>query len=880
MIGRNIAQYQILEKLGEGGMGVVYKAMDTKLDRLVALKFLPHHLAETEEEQSRFLQEAKAAAALNHPNVCSVIDIQTFEERQYIVMEYVDGATLRRKLPVKDIDEAVGYGLQIGEALQEAHARGIVHRDIKPDNIMVNARGQVKVMDFGLAKLKGALKLTRTSSTIGTLAYMAPEQIQGKEADQRGDIFSFGVVLYELLTGHLPFRGEHETALMYSILNEEPSSLNTYLQDFPAELSHIVTKALDKDPQTRYQTATDLIVDLRRAKKDSSRVRHTAAVHPAGSPSPPPLSSSEPGRRKQKRLPVIALSAVIVFAVATLLILRPWMPSQETDGRKTLAVLPFENQGSAEKEYFADGITEEITGRLSRLSGLGVIARASARGYKKTAKPIRQVAEELGVEYILLGTIRWSGTTAEDQRVRVTAELVRAINSYQIWSQPFDATVSDAFTLQSEIASEVARALDVRLLQPERDALTREPTDNPEAYDYYLKGLEYESRGTAKSDLELARQMYDQAITADPKFATAFASLSRSHSAIYWFFYDRSESRIRKAEQAANRALELDPNLSAAYAAKGWFYYHAKLEYDNALEQFELALKYQPNNADVYEGIAAVQRRQGKMRESIASWRKASEADPRSTESIRQLSETMTLVREYREADETFEQGITLAPDNEALHTTRVQNILQWTGDPEKVRAAIDRAYRLHVSHDSRKLLGLRITAETFAGNFSEARRLLNELPSPGDENSQFSYAPHSLLLAQLEDWLGDPRKAVPLYEAARRELERRVADYPDDERYHSALGIANAGLDHKEAALREAARAVELLPIEKEAWRGTHRLADLALVYTMVGEKEKAIAILERLLSIPSDLSPAMVKADPRWKPLRTEARFQTLVQ
>jgi len=270
MVGKVISHYKILEKLGEGGMGVVYKAQDLKLDRTVALKFLPQNLSASEAEQARFLQEARAASALNHPHICAIHTLGEHEGQQFIDMEFVEGKTLREMLPVGSVKDAIAYAIQIGEALQEAHGKGIVHRDVKADNIMVGARNEVKVMDFGLAKLKGALKLTRTSSTAGTLAYMAPEQIQGGTADARGDIFSFGVVLYEMLTGHLPFRGEHEGAMVYSILNEEPQPIQAYLPEVPSELIHVVGRALEKDPGERYQTVQEMVIDLRRLKKEST----------------------------------------------------------------------------------------------------------------------------------------------------------------------------------------------------------------------------------------------------------------------------------------------------------------------------------------------------------------------------------------------------------------------------------------------------------------------------------------------------------------------------------------------------------------------------------------------------------------------------------
>ncbi len=337
MIGQTVSHYKILEKLGEGGMGVVYKAEDTRLKRTVALKFLPHSLQSHEPERARFLQEAQAASALNHPNVCTIYDIAEAEDQPFIAMEYVDGKTLSQMVPVRSIQAAVGYAIQIGEALHEAHSKGIVHRDIKTDNIMVNSKDQVKVMDFGLARLKGSLKLTKTSSTVGTLAYMAPEQIEGRETDARSDIFSFGVVLYEMLTGHLPFRGEHEAAMMYSIVNEEPESLQKALPDAPSELLHVVNRALEKDPEERYQTVHDMVIDLRRLKKESTRVVRFPERHGEMAMVPP----GNPRGRSKRRLAFLLSGAIAVVCAVVAVLLLSRAPRLNPEMKFRVLQLPF-----------------------------------------------------------------------------------------------------------------------------------------------------------------------------------------------------------------------------------------------------------------------------------------------------------------------------------------------------------------------------------------------------------------------------------------------------------------------------------------------------------------------------------------------------------
>ena len=603
VIGKTILQYEIVEQLGEGGMGIVYKAKDTKLDRFVALKFLPAQISQSEQEKSRFIQEAKSASALNHPNVCTIYGIDEFDGQQFIEMEFVDGSTLRDtiaagaggKASPLAIKQVVEFGIQIGEALQEAHSKGIIHRDIKSENIMVNSKNQVKVMDFGLAKLKGSLKLTKTSSTIGTLAYMSPEQIQGIEADIRSDIFSFGVVLFEMTTGKTPFRGEHEAAMMYSIVNEEPEDASKYRDDIPAELLHILKKSLEKDPEDRYQSMSEIIVDLRRLKKGSTRIVRTQAFHPPEElrPRSPAAAPLTPTNRFLSKQTLIGMGIAALVIIAGF-IFKDAIFSRFTarNDKKIVVVLPFENLGPADKDYFVDGMTDEVTSRLSGISGLSVIARSSATQYRKTTKTFKQIGEELGVNYILQGTVRWENIGGETH-VRVNPTLIKVEDGTQAWSESMESVLSSAFKLQSDIASRVAGAMDVALAKTEKASLETSLTENSEAYDYYLQAIQYSERTVSKSDFEIAVQLFERAIRYDPSFAAAYAKLSYVHSNMYWFFYDHTESRIEKSRQAAEKAVALSPDLSEAHEAMGWYYYHAKLDYKSALDEFSLALKVQ-----------------------------------------------------------------------------------------------------------------------------------------------------------------------------------------------------------------------------------------------------------------------------------------------
>jgi len=890
MIGQVISHYRILEELGRGGMGIVYKAEDTKLDRLVALKFLPSHLAASEQDKVRFIQEAKAAAALNHPNVCSVIDIQEDDGQMFIVMEYVDGVTLRHKVPIQKLEDAMSYGIQIGEALQEAHNKGIVHRDVKAENIMVNARNQIKVMDFGLAKLKGSLKLTRTSSTVGTLAYMAPEQIQGADADARSDIFSFGIVLYEMLTGHTPFRGEHEAAMMYSILNEEPDPIQQHRPELSAEFSHILAKALEKDPEDRYQSVTDMVVDLRRLKKQSTKVLRmsTKPGTPGVKPTPEekesveitPIPKADWLRRRRVLIQAVFGLLVLAALVAGILLYRgagtgPAGPTQE---RKMMAVLPFENLGPPEQEYFADGLTEEVTNRLSGLSGLGVIARSSAVQYKKTTTTLKQIGEELGVGYVLQGTVRWGTSTDRGTRVRVSPVLIKVSDGTQIWSQPYDAVFSDVFKIQSDIASQVAGALGVTLLQPERKSLEASHTENSEAYDVYLRGNEYSHRSYKEQDFRIAIQMFEKAIELDPKFALAYARLSEAHSAMYWFHYDHTKERLVRAKTTVDEALKLDPGLPEAHASLGYYYYWGYLDYDNALKELVLAQKSRPNDSRILLGIGAVQRRQGKFDSAAATMTKATELDPRSSELAFNTAETYGLLRSYPEAERFNDRAIALAPDLTPPYNYKAHLYLVWGGEIKKAREVLQRTSMIAGAEEDQEILLTRALIEMFEGNYKEALAVISSSPSkPFDD--QFQFIPRVQLLAEVYGLMNQRELQRAYHDSARILLERKILEQPEDARFHSALGISYAGLGRKEEAIREGKRGVELLPISKEAWRGTYRVRDLAKIYVMVGEYAAALDQLEVLLSRPSEISASWLRIDPTWAPLRNDPRFQKLI-
>jgi serine/threonine-protein kinase len=670
MIGTTVSHYRILEKLGEGGMGIVYKAEDIQLKRTVALKFLPDRVNKDSTAKDRFLQEAQAAAALNNPNICTIHGVEDVDGSLFIVMEYVEGGTLREKLPFTKIDAAITIAVQIGEALQEAHSKGIVHRDIKADNIMLTSKGQAKVMDFGLAKLKGSLKLTKTSSTVGTLAYMAPEQIQGGEVDARSDIFSFGVLLFEMLTGHLPFRGEHEAAMVYSIVNEEPEPLQTYLPDAPSDLQHVLDEALEKDPEDRYQTVGEIVHELRRIRKHTTKVhRPTGSAMISGAESEIGVAVDHQPMTSRKKMPrrLILFGAGIVTTVIVCIGLY-FLFFGNKKPIDSIAVLPFINvNADSTIEYLSDGITENIINSLTRLSNLRVIPRSTAFHYKGKEIDHSEVANKLKVRTLLTGKVIRGGND-----LNIQVDLIDASTESQIWGEKYDRKLSELATVQEEIVRGVSQKLLPGLTGEEKAKMGRGQATSTEAIQLYMKGRFYWNKRTPEG-LKTSVGYFEQAIQKDPTYALAYAGLADAYILLSeWWVYPAKEC-YPKAKDAALKALQIDNDLGEAHTSLAAILRDFEFDWSGAEREYKRAIALNPNYPTAHQWYAEYLGLTGRHQEALGEILKAQELDPLSLVinyvigfvyySDRQYEKTIEQCRKVFELDSSFAAAQSLFVD-------------------------------------------------------------------------------------------------------------------------------------------------------------------------------------------------------------------------
>jgi len=870
MIGKTVSHYKILEELGRGGMGVVYKAVDLDLERTVAIKFLPPDIKEDERARKRFIQEAKAASALEHRNIGTIYEISCIDDgRTFIVMAYYEGETLRERIDRGEmkLEEALDLATQIADGLARAHAKGIVHRDIKPSNIIITKDNEAKIIDFGIAKLSGKTTLTSAGSTLGTPAYMSPEQARGEKLDHRSDIFSLGSILYEMLAGEPPFRGEYEAGLLYCIVNEEPIPLSKVRDDLPPGLPRIVEHALEKRTEDRYQSAEQISRDLRQLSAD-------------GRYSPYEDTGRDTSSKVWRRgIVVLAAAIVIVSAVVLLKIL----PDREdmTEVRRTIAVLPFENIGSSEDEYFADGLTEEIIARLAGIKNIGVIARTSVLAYKNTEKSIREIGRELGVDHILEGTVRWSKKPDGSSEVRITPQLIKVADETHVWAEIYNEPLEDIFDVQSNIAMAILSNLDVALGRRDKEALAGHPTENLEAYDYFLRGIDYYNRGSSVKTTTRAIESFAKAVELDSTYAKAHAWLSMAYSFHAWHNGGYEAEGLNKnqvmehAKHEAETALRLDPRLADAYLAYSSYIFKYSMDNELALQYALSANELQPNNPEILIMLGYRMRSLGRFDESVRYIKKAVELDPLSRLKLFSLLNTYTFLRRFEQAKEIYKRICLLNPDDDCLHSRELIIKMHLRDEPEeyvrKLKEAIVKnnpiglfEYWMYWDHAA-----VRIYYDEYEENAIENANIndFGYLRSRYYYFKAYNYERKDNL--EMRDVYYD---SLISYLRENKNPENYIADLH--------LGIAYAKRGMRKKAVEVAERWEKEWPLERDTQFSPERLLVSAIIYTAAGEQERALDIIDTLLGVPSYLTVYLLEHDPAWDPLRDNPMYKRIVE
>jgi serine/threonine protein kinase/Tfp pilus assembly protein PilF len=865
--------YELLEEIGRGGQGVVYRAHQKSLNRTVALKVIGWGYCVTEAHLKRFRREAEAAASLEHPCIVPIYEVGEREDSCYFSMKFVEGGQLDEvvKREPMAISRAVKLIAKLARTVHYAHEHGVLHRDIKPGNILLDAKDEPLLTDFGLARLvETKSTVTRTLDVMGTPSYMAPEQAVGNNAavSSATDVYGLGAVLYQLLTGHPPFVGGTSYETIRLLLDTEPRQPRLLNRKIDHDLSTICLRCLEKDPQRRYPSALELAEDLEHwLKHEPIRAKRSGFFTHA--------------RKWVRRKPAVAALIASLVALAAAMGWNVWKSELiSRPATKGIAVLPFENLSSdPDNAYFADGIQQEILTRLASIADLKVISRTSTQHYQSKPRNLAEIAKQLGVANILEGSVQ----KAADQ-VRVNVQLINAQNDSALWADSYDQKLTDIFEVESEIAKRIAESLQAKLTGREEQALAVRPTNNLEAYDAYLRGLAYSLKGGNTPANALSAQKYlREAVKLDPKFALSWALLSNVNAVGYLTTTLQPTVALREeARQAAETALTLQPNLGEAILAKGYYHYFCLKDYATAVRYFEQARQFLPNSSQIPESLAYVARRRGQWERSELYFNEAERLDPRDANLLAQHAISYMSLRRFSEALRKFDQVLNITPDDVDTLATKAA-IAQAQGDLPGASALLA---PLRPAADLNQALETQVYQGILERRPAPIIPRLKEILAKPDPALGYFNGELRFWLGWAQEVAGDHAAAQEVWRQARNELESFLKEQPENAHLIGDLALTNMGLGDKAVAVDLAERAMAAVPIEKDALYGPFSLEILARVAAQVGEPDRAIAALQKLLLIPYNgalgenvpLTPALLRLDPMFDPLRNDPRFQKL--
>ena len=865
-----LGHYEILEEIGRGGMGVIYRARQQHSRRIVAVKRIFAHQVNSHETLVRFRREAEAVASLDHPNILPIYEVSESEEGlPFFSMKYATGGSLRAAAPALRVEprDCVRLMAKVARAIAYAHDKGILHRDLQPGNILLDGNGEPMVSDFGLAKWMGENSdLTRTLETLGTPGYIAPEQAECTAAGltSAADIYSLGAILFHLLTGRPPFVGANVFCVIHQAAVGPAPRLRSLAPSLDRDLEIIVARCLEPDRDARYQSAEALADDLERwLRHEPIRARRVGVFIR--------------GRKWVGRNPTTTMLVGSLVALAAAVGVMFWERESPHPLPLGVAVLPFENlSADPENAFFADGVQDEILNDLAKIADLKVISRTSVMQYKSGAKRnLRQIANELGVAHVVEGSVQRAAN-----RVRVTAQLIDARTDTHVWVESYDRPLDDVFAIQRDIANAIAGQLHAKLSPAEKAAIGKPPTTNLIAYDRYLRAKKLGSVPTGRipGDMHEIIRLLDQAIAYDPTFLLAYCSLAGAHAYVYHLGVDQSPARVALAKEARDAALRLGPDRAEPHLAAAEVAFHCDLDYETALAEVAIAQRGLPNDASVFSLPAYVTRRQGHWEQCTRNLERAVELDPRNVWLLNDTAWTYQFFRRFPEATAAWDRVLTVAPGDPAMRVSRALVDLESRADTQPGHEIIQRIVTddpSAVDAIAEQWLYLALCRRDAA----EIASALASLPPEGIIRRDLRM-PRSFFAGLAARARSDATGAETAFTAARIEMEKIMREQPDYAQVLCVLGMSDAALGHREDAIREGRRAVELLPVTKDAMAGRAVLTNLAIIYAWTGEKDLALKQLEDLLPNYGLLSYGQLRLHPFWDPLRGDPRFEKLVE